>query len=442
MTNSSKGSCATITPPDRPDRQLERLESGAKEKFRSLTAGIGGFKNGGVLWSSGPAMKLTSFSRIWVIALCGLGMAASGALRPEGDKIEFSPLQEELKVPPLRGSDPERPEFNFKRRDSGASVTDVPAATLALPSPDQVNRLKALQEMIDQRGAWANPNEDDDDLDGSLSLRPKAADSEITIDDLFDRRSRLKGGVNRFEDREKMTLDRDRDADRDRMGRDRRGRDDRDSLDRDRRFDNRLSTELENDPSELNRQTSENDLNGSKRDRQDGTSGRVDPISGERRSGGDNFLGINSMIPGSVNSLKDGIREAPTREDRLESLRRVLGSSATTILGPAGTSRSSARDSITGQGLLGTAGSVPGANRSLSETMDSRFGATVPGTSLDDRPGVQRVTLPTSRSFDLDAGPARSGFGSKNDRLQGTPPPTPMDLFRKKHDSRIPTRDF
>jgi len=373
-------------------------------------------------------------------------MAALGALRPEGDKIEFSPLQEELKVPPLRGSDPERPEFNFKRRESGASVTDVPAATMALPSPDQVNRLKALQEMLDQRSSWANPDRGEDDLDGSFSIRPKAADSDITIDDLFDRRSRLKGGVNRFEDRERMTLDRDRDRDgdmdRDRMGRDKRGRNDRDSLDRDRAFDNRLATDLENDPSGLNRDSSDDELNGTKRDRQDGALGRVDPISGERRSGGDSFMGINSMIPGASSSLKDGIREAPTREDRLESLRRVLGSSATTILGPAGTSRSGARDSITGQGLLGTAGSVPGANRSLSETMDSRFGATVPSTSLDDRPGVQRVTLPTSRSFDFDGGPARSGFGGKNDRLQSAPPPTPMDLFRKKHDSRIPTRDF
>ena len=166
------------------------------------------------------------------------------ALRPEGDKIEFSPPREALKVAPLTGSDPEGPTFNFQRREPGGSVSDVPSA-VALPSPDQVNRMRALQELIQQRTSWARP-EDLNEMSLESDYQKAGSESELTIDDLFERQTgRSERGFQRGGDKESSELDRSRDRDDslDGTSRDRRGLNNRDPRDRSQSQDRKSDSE-------------------------------------------------------------------------------------------------------------------------------------------------------------------------------------------------------
>lgn len=367
------------------------------------------------------------------------------ALRPEGDKIEFSPPREALKVAPLTGSDLEGPTFNFQRREPGGSVSDVPSA-VALPSPDQVNRMRALQELIEQRTSWARP-EDLNEMSLESDYQKAGSESELTIDDLFERQTgRSERGFQRGGDKESSELDRSRDRDDslDGTSRDRRGLNNRDPRDRsqsqDRKSDSESGLNGVNDGSrsgELNA-----DGTDAGRKRRDGMGPTLEPGQRERRNGSDGLFEFGSLVPKTGGFLKDSTRESAGPSDRLDSLRRVLGASAPSILGTAG-SKPGMADGMSGPGVLGTLGMTPGVNRSLSQSLDARPGAggVVPTA---EGPGTgERLTSIPNRPFTLDINSGRDGLSSRSDRLLLAPPtPSPMEMFRKKHDSRIPSREF
>lgn len=393
-------------------------------------------------------MKSTRLRTCLILLFGGSGWLASGALRPEGDKIEFSPPREVLKVAPMTGTGLEGPDFNFKRRESGGSLSDVPAA-IPLPAPDRVNRMRALEEMIEKRNAWARPEGSSSEFDVAIDLMPEGSSTEMTIDDLYERRDRgLDRGENRFGDSEGFDGSSQRDDGFDRSSRDGMGLEARDArsraLNRDRDIDRDLARSRDSqsdDPTsdrELNAVDSASDRRG---DDRMGPTG--DPLARDRRGGaGDGLFDFGSLVPNASGMLRDPTRSAPTREDRLDSLRRVLGTSASTVMGPAG-AKSATSDILGGAGILGTMGAVPGANRTLSQTLDARPGGNSVVPAVETPSASERLTSAPNRPFGLDLTTGREGYGTRSERLTLAPPaPTPMEMFRRKHEARIPTRDF
>jgi hypothetical protein len=391
-------------------------------------------------------MNSSAFRNSLLLLLCGAGVSAMGAVRPEGDKIEFSPPREELKVAPLTGTDLETRTFNFQRRDSGGSLSDVPSA-VALPSPDQVNRMRALQELVEQRSAWARPD-DLDDLSVDTDFQKAGAESDLTIDDLFERQTGGRDrGLQKQGENDAMSLERGRDREdgMDSKGRDRRGLNNRDPRDRGQDRDSRRDADGKSDsltdmslkPGELR-----SDATDTLRKRGEGMGPTMDPGQRERRGTSDGLFEFGSLAPKSGSFLKDSTREGTATADRLESLRRVLGTSAPSILGTSGM-KAGAADGLGGAGVLGTMGATPGVNRNLSQSLDSRSGANALVPTAEGPGSGERLTSIPNRPLGLDINTGREGFSSRSDRLQVAPvAPTPMEMFRKKHDSRIPSREF
>ncbi|MGE3309618.1 MAG: hypothetical protein AB7O66_06580 [Limisphaerales bacterium] len=400
-------------------------------------------------------MKPITFRKSLVTLACAASVSASGALKPEGDKIEFSPPREVLKVAPVTGSDLSGPTFNFQRRDPGASVSDVPAA-VALPAPDQVNRMRALQEMIEQRNSWARPGDLDSERDtdlNSLNSRYLGSESELSIDDLFDRQSgKPGGGLSRDGDSSASPYGRNREREErfDGSSRDRRGMNNRNLDDRSRNQDRdaRDRTGGERDPlidGPLSVSESGADLLESGRYRRDGSGPSADPNERdrERRGASEGLFEFGSRDNKMGDFLRASTRENSDTPEHLDSLRRVLGGSANSILGTPNGTRSGFGAGAAGGGMFGMPGATPGGNRNLLQTLDSRPGAggVVPAA---EGPGTgDRMTSLPNRPLGLELTTGREGFSSRSERMQLTaPPPSPMELFRRKHDPRIPSRDF
>lgn len=391
-------------------------------------------------------MNPAPFRNSLLVLLCGAGMSAMGALRPEGDKIEFSPPREELKVAPLTGADLEGRTFNFQRRDSGSSLSDVPSA-VALPAPDQVNRMRALQELVEQRSAWARP-EDLDDLSLESEFEKAGGESELTIDDLFERQSGGRDrGIQRQGENDAMSLERGRDREDglDAKGRDRRGLNNRDPRDRGQDRDSRRDPDGKSDSvTDMSLKPGEvrSDATDTLRKRGEGMGPTMDPGQRERRGNSDGLFDFGALGPKSGSFLKDSAREGTVSGDRLDSLRRVLGSSAPSILGTSGM-KPGMGDGLSGAGVLGTMGSTPGANRNLSQSLDARSGANALVPTADGQGPGERMTSLPNRPLGLDINTGREGLSSRSERQQLAPVgATPMEMFRRKHDARIPSREF
>ena len=305
-------------------------------------------------------MNRTHYRAGLLIFLCGANLTAMAALRPDGDKIEFSPPREKLKVAPLTGTDAEGPMFNFKRRDPGGSVSDVPSA-VALPAPDQVNRMRALQELVDQRSAWTRP-ENLDEMNLEANSQKAGAESELTIDDLFERQTgRMDRGLQRQGENDSMSLDRglDRQDGLDSASRDRRGLNNRDPRDRGQERDSRRDASGRSDSSiDMSLAPGEIRSEGTdaSRKRGDGMGPTMEPGQRERRGGSDGLSEFGALGPRPGGFLKDSSRgEGTGPGDRLDSLRRVLGASAPSILGASGT-KAGMSDGVGGAGGAGEVG--------------------------------------------------------------------------------------
>lgn len=393
-------------------------------------------------------MKSTLSKTGLILLIGGCGLVAFGALRPEGDKIEFSPPREALKVPPMTGNDVEGPTFNFQRREPGSSVSDIPAA-IPLPSPDRVNRMRALEEMIEKRNAWARSEDVETGFDAEMDLNPESATTDFTIDDLYERRDRglerNDNRLDRFGESDRLDGSGSRDNPFDRNRRDGLGPDGRSrGLNRDKDSDRDIdrTTNAAEDDAGLSRDRDVGDPTSARR-REDRMGPTRDPMGRETRGGArDGLFEFGSLVPKSNGLFRDADRSTPTREDRMDSLRRVFGSSSSAILGPSATKVGST-DAPGGAGLQGVLGTTPGANRNLGQVLDSRTGAN-PVVSAAENPTVaERWSGAPNRPFGLDLTTGREGFGSRSERLTLTPPTsTPMEMFRRKHEARIPTRDF
>ncbi len=393
-------------------------------------------------------MKNNRLRACLFLLVTGPGCLSWGALKPEGDRIEFSPPRDELRVAPITGSELDRRSFNFQRRDSGGSLTDIPAA-VPLPAPDRVNRLRALEELIEKRNAWVTQDGGGKELD--IEIMPAGAATEFSIDDLYQRRSAAGDrGRSPMNDNDTASADRKRD--------DGLGGASRDSLRGDLNdprspgIENRGGRGLEFDRDRLGvtRQDSlgrdfesVDSIDGRDRDELSAFGRGLNDTSdrlGMDRSG--RLFEFGSLVPESGGFVRDPSRGVTTRDDRMDSLRRVLGGSASTILGPAA-GRTGGADPLSGSGVLGTMGAVPGANRSLSQGLDSLPGGSVNLPTPELTPAAERLTSAPNRPFSLDMNSGREGFGSRSERQTLAPPSiAPMEMFRRKHDSRIPTRAF
>ncbi len=399
-------------------------------------------------------MKPITFRKSLVILVCGAGVSAWGALKPEGDKIEFSPPREVLKVAPVTGSDLRGPAFNFQRRDPGGSVSDVPTA-VALPAPDQVNRMRALQDLIEQRNSWARPEEFDSNGETDLNDRYLTPETELSIDDLFDRRNGKSGGIySRQGEGESSRYggSRDREDRWDGSSGDRRGLNNRDANDRGRNQDrdrdprSRTDGDDKRDPL-IDGPSPVGELGGDRldsgRNQRDGVGSNADPDERDRRGASEGLFEYGTSGPKIGDFMRASTREGSDGADRLDSLRRVLGGSADSILGTSAGTRSGFGAGATPGGMFGTLGGTPGVNRGFMQTLDSRAGAgaVVPTA---EAPGTgERLTSLPNRPLGLDLTTGREGFSSRSERMQLTAPtPTPMELFRRKHDPRMPSRDF
>jgi hypothetical protein len=338
--------------------------------------------------------------RTTVVFLAALALGVMIQTAAAGEKIEFSPPAQPRVLKPLTEQDLRGRAFNFQKAEAPAArETSVNAM---LPTPQSMNnRVRALESLVERAGAVGGLFEDD----GGLML--PGTETELGIDDLFQ-------GVDSLEsssldtDNEGMTA-----SERENMAR-------KEEFMRMRRAAIARSNENQNRPdgSEAPFLPALN-FEGERGDRV------LRDALGRPQAG---FLERGRILEGA--SMGFGTREAiEKREQQMEDFRRLLGTAP-------GSETSS---DFVGNAVIGTSGGppVPGAPR---------------GTSILDRSAPAMVSDPLAASRTLDAlrssQPSldlNSGARASNPLAPDksfVPPPRPMDLFRQKHDARIPARVF
>ena len=392
----------------------------------------------------------TAFQRSQVAlfaALTGLsvdGASPTPAPRDPGDKIEFSVPRETGPLRPPAGQELERERFGSSRRDptpaDGANII----SSMPLPPATDVNRLRMLQELLGRRRG------DLDSFDaGSRNAVPgmklddraevEGSATRMSIDDLFDRQRGGFGaddrggddgrrpGTNR-EDRSGRDRDRERDRDRDpeakkadgSLGRDNRDGEGTKARPGDSAQDQRFLPSL---------RARDDDFQSS--------------LRGRRRDGDERSPETSDRLTGrSGFGLRDVDDPMRGREERMESFRRMLGGGTTVDSWISPGSRTALGDSKPSPGGLAVPGASTSSARTLGAVLDARGGGAGAGTPAGEATADRTFSMP-SRPLDLNLGSGRSALGIA-DGSGAVPAPAlkPMELFQRKHETRIPTRGF
>ncbi len=358
------------------------------------------------------------FPTFRLIAGLAAACAASGAERPsKGDKIEFSAPRESSVLRPESGADNREDRLNLDRRDSSSVSSQIPAG-MPLPAPDNVNRARLLMDLIERRNGALREDLSGGGValdDSTLGDRPGKGSG---IDDLFERPN-SRGGRSRddIRNRDKKT-DRTQDRDRPAIG--------------------------ENDAEKVGGEPGE---------------GRSGPGMDRRGDGGflpgldsDSLMGLGAVRPDRSENFLDpgqGLSRNVNREDResaanarrlqrAEDWNRLLGRSSTADrLGLVG---GKPGNNLGVAGPVGPGAGAPGAPGAAGTANPQWGGAVAP--TVDASGGEKRFDLP-GRSSEVELGLGRNYGRTSLDQNSSTPaPPRAMEMFQKKHNVRLPTRDF
>lgn len=357
--------------------------------------------------------------------------AVVGALTPpvlaaaaDGERIEFSTPKEKGPVRPLTGSETGDRRLNFERRESGAVESQLPAGSV-LPAPDDVNRTRLLLRLIERSAGRGGG----DDLNGSGLSLGDAADGNLGatdfggIDDILDRASSRREGRDSSGERSDGLGDSRRDR-APTVGRD------VGSASAFGAQDNRSGIESSGGvgergeaaflpgmepPSLLGEDTSRRDV-------------RFDNMFDTSRSG-----------RGGAMMGRDREAALRYRAERLEVRQRLLGISPG---GMAGSGAASA-DPRLGFGQNPPAAGLAGMSGARSLGALPSSAPKGPGGGSELGALDQSMALPGASSvFDLGLGTGRGASVFDRSTPAGLPAPKPMELFQRKHDSRIPMRGF
>ena len=345
----------------------------------------------------------------------------------QGEKIEFSPPTEPTPMRPLTGADIDANRLNLTRRSpgSGAASTDA-SLSMTLPPPDQVNRYRALKEMLDRRSAWARPDSiATDGDDAGMAMYTKGAGPDLTIDDLFERNrdSRRSGETAR-----EFT---------------RREREDSRSGSQENGGRGGSETDYSNARAANGGETPRPGDRGLRGDGPRGASRVMDlnpgaPPGFESMELSNNFMGL-SGLDGVTSSSRDSDR-LQARDDRRAAFQELLGGART----PGGFASPDRVGSPLGFTTTTRPGSAPGATpgpRNLSEALAGRGGT--PGANAEGPGSDTRLLGQPVRPSGLDLRIGAEAEKPSVNRAEAPPAPVrPMELFRQKHDARIPTRSF
>jgi hypothetical protein len=333
-----------------------------------------------------------------------------------GEKIEFSTPTEPAPVKPLTGSDLEARPFNFQRSDLGDNTPSASISAITpLPAPDQVNRARALQQWLERRNGWARPEFGGEGDEMGSDLDPSASGTEVTIDDLF--RHSTRGGEGRAGRDARYDSRNQRPADRTREG-------DRMADPGDVRSTSRMG----------GRGTDENALGAGS---QDGRAAAPDFLADGSAARPDRFLSLSGFLPQTTVSAP-GADSLRARNERLESFRRLLGptiSAGGVPVGPGTVGMDGVRTVLPGGPPSGPTGA-----RAVGDALGVR-GATA-GASGGEADPAQRSLVGPVRPSELDLSIGREGVRASTMPSEAPAPLKPMELFQRKHDRRLPTRDF
>lgn len=389
----------------------------------------------------GAAVASTLLASMWPRA-----EAASSApvVRPVGEKIEFSAPRESTTVRPSSGM--ELPSARSGRRDTPADGADL-ITSMPLPPASDVNRLRLLQELLGRRrqadGTELSLPTTGMGMKLNEGLEVDAASTRLGIDDLFERQRGRLGS----EERDNEELRRSGTNPDDRLGSDRDRDRDRD-WDRDRN-DGRGSRDREPKSSrDSGRNGGLSESGQEKRFLPQGVGQGDDfrdALVGRGRDGDERFSpGAGERLSGSwLSGPRDRDDLLKSREERMESFRRILGGGTTVDSWLSTAGRVGPGDSSPVPGMLGGPGPGTGGGRSLGETLDARGGAAATGASGGPETGVDRSFALPSRPLELNIGAGRTALGV-SDSSAAAPDAVvrPMELFQRKHDTRIPSRGF
>jgi hypothetical protein len=399
-------------------------------------------------------MNLSRPSAWLVVALGAIASVAEGfaaapgstpSPRPAGDSIEFTQPRETTPVRPTTGGEPPGARFNSSRRDTPADGADL-VSSMPLPAPTDVNRLRLLQELLGRRsqseafdagvrGQTGMRFDDGRDMD---SLSPR-----MSIDDLFERqRGRLGSDETESGDNRRSPGNRE----------DRGGRGERPS-DREREFD--TSADAESGSGSDNREGSgaaktanrgpaESARNQSfLPDSRAGEGEFRDSLLGNRRSVDDGLAGASEPMTTRFGlGLRDTEDPVRAREERMESFRRILGGGTTVDSWLSPGTRSVLGDAKAGPGGVGLPGGATSGARTLGAALDGRPGAGTAGAGpmVDGSP--DRTFAVPARPVEMNLGVGRAASSGMDAGAAIAPAMRPMELFQRKHDTRLPSRGF
>jgi hypothetical protein len=357
-----------------------------------------------------------SFCAVMLAGLMGASIAGPAA------EIEFSPPPKVGVAPPkpLTERDLNVQRFNFQGRDA-AGTSDL-SASPPLPSADQMaQQMRAILERLQRNGfgvdGWESP-----DLTWDDGFESDAFDATTSIDQPRERRNpRGPTGItgNNGEYRPASS-----EPERDPRGRDPRRDDVPFGKDRDRDAENVGidSRGLQEEPAFIEGL----DLQGSD---------FSDSARASARRRPENFLGIGQL--GNVGRI--GTRESEARErdlKRREEWRRVnLGGFG---FGAVGVDAVSAPDA----GLLGAGGPTQPGVAGTRSILPTSGGAAAASTMTDPLSANRVGGLPQFRQMEIDRTIGRDLGDAARVRAPESPQPTPMELFQRKHNVKLPGRIF
>lgn len=345
-----------------------------------------------------------------------------------GDRIEYSSPVERSLNRPLTERDLGSRLLNFQRGSENPQ-NEFPMSPL--PQPDQVNRTRALMELLERSGSFSS---DDATLnfgdDPTADPFANVGSLPLGIDDLFQNQG---------------SRDNRRRPSFDQRSRDSQG------FEPSSTPHGSLSGPLENsqrfDTSPSERRANEF-LPGF---------GSQNPLDNDRSATGANgpprsFLDVQRDLNRTPSGALDptGARSREERGERMDNFRRWLnatGSGSTTLgINNANTSPSS---SVNDSSLWtlptgsGPAAAYPGASRATSDSLSGSPDANRLDGNLTGPLQMPTGFVSPQRPSQLDLSITRDS--RRPDRLApaSTPPPSsPMQLFQQKHDTRIPSRVF
>lgn len=385
-------------------------------------------------WLRVPAL-VTSL----ILLPAAVGLAADQGRAP-GEKIEFTQPPEAGPVRPLQGFESDTRRFGLDRRETSVN-SQLPGGT-PLPAPDDVNRLRLLQQLIERRSGISTGLSGDQGPSGVSLDDPEGRGRRggaFGIEDLFDR-SPL-GGERRDRDAgSRGGQDRSRE---DSQLNDREGDRERSVLDNRNSSASDLSTRNESGRGQMPRDRREEGFLPSM---DNGVLVGRDEGRNDRAGRGESFLDPGGILNrrGASRDLDDSA--TARRNQRAEEWNKLLGRSSTTVDRTGAAGGVVGTGGALGKGVPGAAAipgmSVPGGgpSRNAMEMVGARAPEGIPG---DATSALEQPLMGTGRlgAFDLGLG-RNAGRSTSGQAGAAASAPRPMELFRQKHDSSIPSRGF